>query len=147
MDTIGEFMHEIAAVIIFCSAMALLIFLTNSSYTGNDSVAQATEQRVNIKESAAGFSESVTVDGATVVTDIIANAEQYPNATYKIDAYVVPSTTISMIAEKSKKDGVSYTDKIKTDLMAHVTSTSQYDKSFSYNSNGEPAVISYQLHK
>lgn len=170
MDTINEFIHEIVAVLIFCSAMGLLILLTNISYTGNDNAAQATEQKVNVKESIAGFSGDITVDGTTAVADIIANAELYPKASYKIvnDKEVsfknkegqiekhtnttISTNTITMIAKKERKNGKDYTEQVRTDILPFLTGTvtdagktyyPQYSKSFSYNEKGEVVGITY----
>lgn len=72
MSNISEFLYEIFAAILFCIGISFAISLFNSSTAQSSTVTQLTSTKENVAESEDGYQGDNLVDGATVISNIMA---------------------------------------------------------------------------
>lgn len=96
MSNISEYLYEVFAAILFCVGITFALNLFNSSTAQNNAATQLTTVKENVAESEDGYQGDNLVDGATVITNIMATGGTIP--TY-VDDVEIPQATIADCAD------------------------------------------------
>lgn len=124
MSNISEFIYEIIAALVFCSGIAFAINLYNTGTQQLNTTTQINAAKENVAESVDGYQGDNLIDGATVITNIMADGGETKTI---VDGSEISRDTIVGCVEE--KDTTALKNVIDADATYLVTYTEDEDSS------------------